>query len=303
MSKILVTGASGRLGPYVVRKLLDEGHAVTGFDSARTPADWPDAAGFVLGDLTVLGDCMRALAYSEAEAIVHLGGIPGPRELINGRTAAQKATEDVTMRVNTMGTYYLLDAARRLGVGRVIFASTFYALGLGNRISDKPFVVDYLPIDEDHPLRPEDSYGLSKVFGEEMLRAYVRAYGMKAIAFRLFGIHFPHNDNSAKYAVVPESDPGHVGGPVFTTYQYVDARDIANACALAVTATGLDDFEAFYLSTDTIYEEDTSDLVARVWPDLTEMAKDIRGTDGIITDARVREKLGYKPQYSWRRAN
>lgn len=303
MSRILVTGASGRLGPYVVRRLLEEGHAVTGFDSASHPPDWSATAAFVRGDLTSLADCMRALTYSEAETIVHLGGIPGPRELINGRPAMQNVPEDECMRVNTMGTYYLLDAARRLDVKHIIFASTFYTLGLGNRISSNPFVVEYLPIDEDHPLRPEDSYGLSKVYGEEMLRAYVRAYGMKAVAFRLFGIQFPHNDNSASYGQVPESRPDHVGGPVFTTYQYVDARDVANACALAVKAADLDDFEAFYLSTDTLYEEDTADLVARVWPDLAEMAAKIRGTDGIITDARVREKLGYKPQYSWRNAH
>lgn len=300
MTNILVTGASGRLGPYVVRQLLEEGHAVTGFDVVKPPEDWPGAAGLVTGDLTSLGDCMRALTYSAAETIVHLGGIPGPRELIHGRAATQRAPEDETMRANTMGTYYLLDAARRLDVKQIIMASTFYTLGLGNRISSDPFVVEYLPIDEDHPLRPEDSYGLSKLFGEEMLRAYVRAYGMKAVAFRLFGIQFPHNDNSAKHGIVPESRPDHVGGPIGTTYQYVDARDVANACGLAVKATGLDDFEAFYLSTDTEYDEDTKDLVARVWPDLAEMASKLQGNEGIITDARAREKLGYKPQYSWR---
>jgi nucleoside-diphosphate-sugar epimerase len=205
------------------------------------------------------------------------------------------------MRVNTMGTYCILDAARRFDVRRVIFASTFYTLGLGNRISDTPFEVEYLPIDEEHPLRPEDSYGLSKVFGEEMLQAYARAYGISGVAFRLMGVDYPHRSMHARqFGASPESRPAHKGGPLRTTHQYVDARDVANACALALDADGLEPFEAFYLSTDTTYTENTVDLVKRVWPDLADMAAGIKGTDGIITDAKIRRKLGYEPQFSWR---
>jgi hypothetical protein len=106
------------------------------------------------------------------------------------------------------------------------------------------------------------------MFGEEMLKGYHRAYGITAVAFRLMGVHYPHNDNSGQYDVTPVSQPDHRGGPIKTTYQYVDARDVANACVLAIDAANLDGFEAFYLSTDTVYSEDTKDLVARVWPDL-----------------------------------
>jgi len=305
IAKILVTGGSGRLGGYTTPRLLEEGHEVTDFDVVDHPPVTGTRAAFIKGDLTSLEDCLRALTYSEADTIVHLGALPGPREMIKGRArwrTVQVAPEDETMRVNTMGTYYLLDAARRLGsVKKVVFASSFYTLGLGNRIGDDPFVVEYLPIDEEHPLRPEDSYGLSKVFGEELLRAYGRAYGITAVAFRLMGVHYPDNPNSLhKFGVTPDSDPGHVGGPVVTTYQYVDARDVANAIVLAINANGLDPFEAFYLSTDTVYTEPTRSLVARVWPDLDEMAAGIPGTEGIITDAKARKKLGYEPKYSWR---
>jgi nucleoside-diphosphate-sugar epimerase len=275
---------------------------VTDFDAVpHAPVD--DPAPFILGDLTSLEDCMRAVNYAKPEVIIHLGALPGPREMINrpGWRIQQSVPEDSTMRTNTLGTYYLLEAAARLGgVRQVIFASSFYALGLGNRISDHPFQVDYLPIDEEHPLRPEDSYGLSKMFGEEFLKGYGRAYGITGVAFRLMGVHYPHNDNSAQYGVTPQSQPDHRGGPIKTTYQYVDARDVANACLLAVDAANLDEFEAFYLSTDTTYHEDTSDLVARVWPELAPLAAGITGTDGIITDAKARRKLGYKPEHSWR---
>lgn len=302
MRKVLVTGGSGRLGGIVTPRLRAAGHQVTDFDAVpHAPSD--DPAPFILGDLTSLEDCMRAVNYSGAEVIVHLGALPGPREMIHrpGWRTQQAVREDVTMRTNTMGTYYLLEAAARLGtVQQLIFASSFYTLGLGNRISDRPFQVDYLPIDEDHPLRPEDSYGLSKVFGEELLQGYGRAYGFSAVAFRLMGVHYPHIDKSSEYGATPDSQPEHRGGPIKTTYQYVDARDVANACALAIDASDLDAFEAFYLSTDTTYSESTQDLVARVWPDLAPLAAGISGTDGIITDAKARAKLGYKPEHSWR---
>ena len=300
--KVLVTGGSGRLGGVVTQRLRDAGHEVTDFDTVPHP-EVSDPAPFVLGDLTSLEDCLRAVNYSRAEVIVHLGALTGPREMIHrpGWRRQQAVPEDATMRTNTMGTYYLLEAAVRLGtVRQVIFASSFYTLGLGNRISTRPFQVDYLPIDEDHPLRPEDSYGLSKVFGEQLLQGYARAYGITAVAFRLMGVHYPDRDNSAQYGVSPDSQPDHRGGPVRTTYQYVDARDVANACVLAIDAPNLDEFEAFYLATDTVYREDTQRLVRRVWPDLAPLATGIGGTDGIITDARARRKLGYKPEHSWR---
>src|SRR4051794_40695448 len=141
MANVLVTGASGRLGRYVSPRLREAGHDVTDFDAVPQPAN-DDPAPFIKGDLTSLEDCLRAIAYSQAEVVVHLGALPGPREMIKrpGWVRQQRAPEDETMRVNTMGTYCLLEAARILGtVKQVIFASTFYTLGIGNRISDRPF--------------------------------------------------------------------------------------------------------------------------------------------------------------------
>jgi UDP-glucose 4-epimerase len=302
MSKVLVTGGSGNLGRYVVPRLVEEGHEVTIFDSAAPENLNADGTvvPFVKGDLTTLADCLRALTFSRAEVVVHLAALPHPTELGIGGRNVQRMPEDTTMRVNTMGTYYLLDAGRRVGLQQVVMASTFYVLGIGNRISNTGFQVDYLPIDEDHPLRPEDSYGFSKVFGEEMLQAYGRAYGIQSVALRLMGVVYPHRDNTGRTDVVPSPQPGFTS-PIRSTHQYVDARDVANACALAIRAKGLEQFEAFYLSTDTTYREDTQDVIARVWPDLVPLASEINGTDGLITDAKARKKLGYAPAYSWRK--
>jgi nucleoside-diphosphate-sugar epimerase len=264
----------------------------------------PDDVPFIQGDLTSLEACMRALTYSQAEIIIHLGALPGPREMIRrpGWRIRPMAAEDQTMQSNVMGTYYLLEAARRIGlVKRIVFASSFYTLGLGNRISGKPFQVDYLPFDEDHPMRPEDSYSLSKMLDEEILHTYSRAWGFQVTALRLMGVDYPFR-NPDHYDVVPESDPDHRGGPTVTTFQYVDARDVADAVVLVLDAQDLDDFEVFNLSTDTTYREDTKDLAARVWPDIADLAQNIPGTEGLVSDAKIRRRLGYQPHYSWRNA-
>ncbi|MBM3188369.1 MAG: NAD(P)-dependent oxidoreductase [Chloroflexi bacterium] len=301
---ILITGGAGNLARVVAEELRGD-HDVTLFDrvtpaQARTP--WETDLPFVVGDLTNLGDCLRAVAMARAEAIIHLGALAGPTELVpSWRRRQQFLPEDETMRVNTMGTFYILDAARRLGVRQVLFASTFYVLGLGNRISDAPFVVEYLPIDEGHPLRPEDTYGLSKVLGEEILAAFNRAYDIQTIAFRLMGVTYPHvNVGWFSTNVVPEAKPGHVGGPIGTTFQYVDARDVARACRLALSAEGLDGFEAFYLATDTMLAEDTRVVVERLYPDLRAMAANLKGKEGMVSIEKARRKLGFEPQYSWR---
>ncbi|MDR2374102.1 MAG: NAD(P)-dependent oxidoreductase [Bifidobacteriaceae bacterium] len=312
MTKALVTGGSGGLAACVIPRLGEAGYEVTAFDvtpphqpgemtpwgAAPPPLD--KSVPFVLGDLTSLEDCFRALAFSEAEVLVHLGAIPGPSELRRGGFAAhQSGPEDATMRSNVMGTYYLMEAARRIGlVKKVVFASTYYVLGL-MQINGIPFKVEYLPIDEEHPMKPQDSYGLSKIMGEQILEAYAEAYGIQAVAFRLMGIDKPYREKHL-YQEKVDPKPGHVGGPVITTYQYVDARDVADATVLALEAEGLDPFEAFYLVTDSIYEEDTKSVVARAWPDLVPLAKDLVGTDGIISAAKAKRKLGFEPHYSWR---
>ena len=306
MKNVLITGGAGGVARYVAAEMRDR-YNVTLFDRispAQVRAPWETDLPFVLGDLTSLADCMRAITLAQADAIVHLGAIAHNTERQPGNGGNQRGNiqhlpEDETMRVNTMGTYYLMDAARRLGVTKVVMASTFYVLGLGFRISDAPFVVEYLPIDEEHPLRPEDTYSLSKLLDEHILAAFTRAYGIKTVALRLMGVDYPH-DRRHTMGSRPEGRPDHVGGPIGGTHQYVDAQDVALGCRLSLEAEGLDDFKAFYLSTDTTLAEETRPVVERLYPDLRDMAASLSGYEGMISIAKAQRKLGYVPQHSWR---
>ncbi|MDI9515171.1 MAG: NAD(P)-dependent oxidoreductase [Clostridiales bacterium] len=317
--KVLVTGGAGRLGNYVAPYLKSKGYKVTTFDINLPAPDSRNAKEhipFVKGDLLSLGDCMRAIAHAEADVIVHLGAIPFNTEiqapyakeydryLQNGARFTQRMDEDLTMKTNTMGTYYLLDAARRLGVKKIVFTSTYYVLRFGFMLSGKRFMPEYLPIDEEHPCDPEDTYGLSKLLGEEICRSFSNGYGIDAVVLRLLGVYYPDSEFAKmvyKFGVnVPPIENENEGYIVGNTYQYVDARDIARLVELSIEAKNLNPFEVFYAITDSVYTEPTTEVIAKRWPNLAEMGKDIPGTEGIISFDKARRLLGYEPAYSWR---
>jgi nucleoside-diphosphate-sugar epimerase len=316
---VLVTGGSGRLGNFVCPYLKEQGYNVSSFDVAPSKPDSANVkAGipFVQGSLTNLGDCLRAFTFGQPDVIVHLGAITHNvdlqppyakeynRSITDGVRLNWEMPEHATMEINTMGSFYVMDAARRLGIKQVIAASSYFVLGIGFRLSGTSYEPEYLPMDEDHPLLPEDSYSLSKVLGEEIYKAFVRAYEMRVVAMRLLGVYY-HDDERSRMMhqfniTVPAATPEDKGYLISNTYQYVDARDIAVFVKLSIEANNLNPFEAFFVSTDTKYTEPTAVIAARRWPFLVEKAKDISGTEGLISTKKAERMLGFKPAYSWR---
>jgi nucleoside-diphosphate-sugar epimerase len=164
--RILVTGGLGKLGSWVVKELIDrsdgrQAHEVTVLDQAPVaPNRALPGVCYLTGDIEDLGQVMGAAAGMDA--IAHLAAVRNPRF----------TTSDVTFRINAMGTFNVHEAAFRLGVRRVVSAGSQDILGWGYR--DVDFEPDYLPVDEDHPVRPQDPYGLSKETGEAIARSYAR---------------------------------------------------------------------------------------------------------------------------------
>ena len=186
--KTLVTGASGKLGHYVVKDLAAAGHEVV-LASRSKPAEeltaaWP----WVRCDITSFDDCMKATAAG-VEAIHHVGAQPHPTDNsgYNG-TKPDRPPFDTTMKTNVMGTYYLLRAALERGIKTFVMTGSNCALGHGFRISDRPFAFEYLPVDEKHPTDVEDSYSFSKLVGEQMLESYTKSYGIRTYVLRPCGI-------------------------------------------------------------------------------------------------------------------
>ena len=299
---VLITGGSGGLARFVAEELKTT-MEVTLFDivspsESRVP--WETDLKFVKGDLTDLADCMRAVTLAQADTIVHLGAIPYCTDQQPGHhpnfRMPQRLPEDTTMKVNVMGTYYIMDAARRLGVKKIIFASSFFTLGLGFRISDKPFEIDYLPIDENHRNQPQDTYSLSKVIGEEIVHTYCRAYGMKGVAFRFMGISYPFRPHPNDIEL-----PERPNYPGFGSYQYADARDIAIACRLAIEKDLESEFESFFVITDNQYRGSPREAIEKSNPRFTHLAGNLKDDEGIISDKKIKEMLGYESKYTWRK--
>ena len=174
--RVVVTGGSGKVGRAVIRGLLEHGHEVLNVDH-RPPEPSAASAPFLPADLTDYGQTLEALSGAEVmsgvAAVVHLAAIPSPVH----------ATPDVTFANNVRSTHTVFAAAVRLGLKRVVWASSETTLGPP---FDRP--PDYTPVDEQHPLRPESSYGLSKVLGEEMARQFSRWSEIPFIGLRFSNV-------------------------------------------------------------------------------------------------------------------
>jgi nucleoside-diphosphate-sugar epimerase len=277
----VVTGGSGKVGRAVLRELLEHGHEVLNVD--RNPPDRSaPPAPFLPADLTDYGQTLEALSGAElmsgTEAVVHLAAIPSPIH----------ATPDVVFATNIRSTYTVFSAAVRLRLQRVVWASSETTLG-----TPFPQPPDYTPVDERHPLRPESSYALSKVLGEEMARQFSR---WSAIPF--IGLRFSNVMERADYAQFPSwwDDPRIRS---WNLWSYVDESH-AGQSVLGALGADLQGAHAFIIAAaDTVMRRPSRELMAEVYPGVA--VADRVAEHGTLLDIEgARRAIGYAPQFSWR---
>jgi nucleoside-diphosphate-sugar epimerase len=283
--KVVVIGGSGKIGQWIVRELLDDAegrqaHEVTVFDRVAGP----DAGRvrYLTGDHRDLGQVVGAVAG--AEAIIHLAATILP--------PFGTATNDVLFENNVLGAFNVHEAAWRLGIRRVV--STSSGAILGWVYCERPFPPAYLPIDEDHPCRPQDPYGLSKVALEATARSFTDKCGMETVVLRPSAVQAP--DQMARLARSGGRPPGG-----FDTYTYVDVRDLARAYRLAVERPIDGHVVLWTVADDSIVAEPLSALLPRLLPAIADMARTLNGTQSAVTTARSKAVLGWQAERSWRR--
>lgn len=295
--KVLVTGVSGRLGPFVVKELEAAGHELVLF-SRREPIPeikhWP----WVQGDITVYDDCLRGLEGGGFDAIQHLAAQPNPTDHpgIQARSAEQGVPFDATMRSNIMGLYYLLRAALFNDIGIFVMTGSNCALGHGYRISDKPFPIKYLPIDEMHPSDTEDSYSYSKLAGEMLLASYTSAYDMRTYALRSAGICNEERRRAMAANVKP------VEGWNTWLWAWVGSEDVASAHRLLMEKAGEIEPHGVYFCNgdDTTILEPSIEIVKKYRPDLLPLVQHLEGHASFLSNCKLRETVGWEHKTSWR---
>ncbi len=295
--KVLVTGASGRFGPFLVAELESAGHDLVLM--SRTQPEAADRWPWVQGDITSYDDCSKA-TEGGIEAIQHVAAMPYPSDHPASRErAAQRGIPfDQTMRANIMGTYYLLQAALARDIGIFVMTGSNCALGHGFRISGSEFPIHYLPIDEAHPSSVEDSYSYSKLAGEELLASYTRAYGIRTYALRSAGIC----DAARRAQMARDASPA--AGWDEWLWPWIGSEDLASAHRLLMEkAQEIEPHGVYFCNNDdTVALEPTMDLIGRFKPELLPRCRGIEGHASLLSNAKLRDAVGWAPRTSWRDA-
>ena len=277
--RIALTGSSGKLGTVVARELRAAGHDVIGMDVAGTRAP-----GFVQVDLTDYGQVVDAFAGlgdrgDGVDAVVHLGAIPAPG----------LRSEVATFHNNMTATFNVFWAAVRLGIRRIVYASSETVLGL-------PFDVPppYVPVDEEYAPRPESVYSLVKTLEERMADELVRWHpDLSITALRFSNVMVPED-----YAAFPSFD-ADAGIRKWNLWGYIDARDGAQAVERALTSAPVG-FDTFIIAAaDTVMTRPNGELLHEVFPDVPRRGE-VGTNETLLSIDKARRLLGYAPQHSWR---
>ena len=289
--RVLFTGGSGKAGRHVVPYLVGAGHQILNVDLLPlNAAGVPD----LIADITDLGQVYSAMrshigmdsletgaGAQVFDAVVHFAAVP--RILI--------APDSETYRVNVMSTYNVIEAAAKMGVKKIIIASseTTYGVCFSEGQTDPA----YLPLDEEYDVNPMDSYGASKVVNEVTARAFARRFGIDLFALRIGNVMEPQD-----YAAFPDyaKNPAQRRRIAFS---YIDARDLGQMVDLCLGADGLG-YQAFNVSNDNnSVPQPNSQLLAEFFPNVP-LKRAVSEDEALFSSAKAKRMLGFAPKFNFR---
>jgi UDP-glucose 4-epimerase len=293
VSRIAVTGGSGRLGRSLISGLAAAGHDLVSLDRQRSDA--PELASIeqVEVDLTDAHSAGRAVESVRADALVHLAAIAVPFS----------APEDVILRTNAALALNTLSAGVAAGVPRIVTASSPTVLGYG---APTGWVPERLPLDETSPALPWNAYALSKHLAEQTMRMMQRQVGdaTRFAAFRPCYVIAPEEWHGAPtqqgHTVRERLDDPALSAPA--VFNYVDARDVATFMDRLIAAMpDIPNGEVFFVGADdALAREPLSELIPRFFAGTDEVAAGLTGTSPAFSNAKARRLLGWAPAHTWR---
>jgi nucleoside-diphosphate-sugar epimerase len=290
--RVLFTGGSGKAGKHVVAYLAAQGHRVMNVD--RVPLNHPGVHDLI-ADITDSGQMFNAMrtyaGFDEMEAgtgaqtfdaVVHFAAVP--RLLL--------AADNETYRVNVMGTYNVIEAAVKMGIRKVIIASSETTYGVC--FSDGMVDPKVLPLEEDYDIDPMDSYGMSKKVNEATARSFQRRSGADIYALRIGNVIEPD-----EYVKFPGffADPGQRRR---ITFSYIDARDLGQIVDLCLRKDELG-WQVFNACNDTNSVcQPNAELLARFFPNVP-LSRPVEPHESLLSNRKIREVLGFREDHNWRR--
>lgn len=287
---IIVTGGSGKVGRACVKDLMEHGYKVASLDLAKPPGmsnpPKPTDVNFSRIDITDFGQVMGAFSEidnrieEKVTGIVHLGAIASP-----GETA-----DHVEFQVNTISTYNVFEAARRLGIRNIVWASSETVYGV-------PYAKGpaYVPVDEEIEL-PQWSYALSKLMGEKM----AEQFALWEPRTKIIGLRFSNLQEPQDYENFPGYDKD-VRGRHFNLWTYIDARDAAQAIRLGLESK-LKGAHVFGIAnTNSVMSRSNDELLKAVFPK-AKRKREIKPNESLISIEKAQRMLGYKPKFDWQPA-
>ena len=293
MSKrIIFTGGTGKAGRHVLPHLLAKGHQILNLD--LKPFDHP-GINTLITDITDSGQVFNAMtmhfgfdgfekgAVPQApDAVVHFAAVP--RVLIN--------PDNTTFSANTVGTYNVIEAAMKLGVKKVIVASSETTYGVCFAEGDKDY--HSFPLEEDYDSDPMDSYGLSKVVNEKTARAFAMRYGADVYALRIGNVIEPHEYGMFNaFLKAPMSRKRNA-------WSYIDARDLGEIVHLCLEKDGLG-YQVFNAVNDTITADMPTEEFLKKYAPNTPITRKMGEREAPLSNRKIREVLGFKEQHDWRK--
>ncbi|MBA3790106.1 MAG: NAD(P)-dependent oxidoreductase [Rubrobacter sp.] len=282
--KVLVTGSGGKVGRATVAVLAEAGHEVRATDLFPPVFERPDdnAPEYIQADVTDAGDMFAVVRGMDA--VVHAAALPEPT----------RNPPHVVFHNNLMGVFNTLEAAIRFGVKRFVNISSETVPGFF--FPERDFLPDYVPVDEEHPIRPQDPYATAKHFGEQLMDAAVRRSDIRCISIRPCWVQ--HEGNYERNLGPQVRDASELS-PNF--WSYIDVYDLADGITLAAESD-LPGHEVFYIaSPDNVGSRPFEETVRQYYGDKVEVKKPLSREDASgISCAKAERMLGYTPKRSWK---
>lgn len=275
--RILVTGSSGLVGRYVVDELAR--HHEVGMLDLQPPHR--NDLSFHQTDL--LDNEATNSGVKGYDVVVHLAGIPHP---LND-------PPERVFRTNTIGTFNVLEACALNGIRRCIFLSSESTLGFA--FSTTRMIPEFLPIDEHHPLRPQDPYGLSKLSCELLCQGYTRKTGMQTLCLRPPWIWVPEPREMELYRRLVSEYAGWYKN----LWAFIHVSDVVRAILQCAESKTLPPHDSFFICADENWTGmESRDLVRQFFPETSDVSVELKGRSSLISNKKAREAFGFQPEFS-----